>query len=219
MSYPDDPGPSGKPRLTTDSDKRKEIPLASGCLDYFPDALAAVAELSMEGNKKHNPGEPLHWERSKSTDEADCLMRHFLERGTVDTDGIRHSVKVAWRALAMAQKEIEEAKGLPISRGSRDAREQGPSHVLKPPYVVAASELRVGDRVRVEPTDKKFASFHIYTSYEGTIVALPAESANFDCDIRRCDKYADSGDGVGRTWRAYHQYGNVFTLLERPGTP
>jgi hypothetical protein len=30
-------------------------------LDYFPDALAAVAQISYQGNQKHNPGEPLHW--------------------------------------------------------------------------------------------------------------------------------------------------------------
>ena len=107
------------PRLTTDRDRRKEVPLASGCFDYFPDALAAVAELSYRGNQKHNPGEPLHWARGKSTDEADCLLRHLLERGTTDTDGIRHSVKVAWRALALLQKELEAANALPISRGSR----------------------------------------------------------------------------------------------------
>ncbi|HEY7680676.1 MAG TPA: hypothetical protein VIC04_09190, partial [Terriglobia bacterium] len=40
-------------------------------------------------------------------DEADALLRHFIERGTLDTDGIRHSAKVAWRALALLQKEIE----------------------------------------------------------------------------------------------------------------
>jgi hypothetical protein len=34
-------------------------------------------------------------------------MRHFLERGTLDKDGIRHSAKVAWRALAILQLEIE----------------------------------------------------------------------------------------------------------------
>ena len=106
-------------RLSTDSEERKTIPVATGCLDYFPDALAAVAELSWAGNNKHNPGEPLHWARSKSSDESDCLMRHFLERGTVDSDGIRHSVKVAWRALALLQKELEQAGGLPISRGSK----------------------------------------------------------------------------------------------------
>jgi len=106
-------------RLPTDSDFRKSIPLGTGCLDYFPDALAAVAHLSFVGNQKHNPGEPLYWNRSKSTDEADCLIRHFLERGTFDTDGNLHSTKVAWRALALLQKELEERFSLPISRGSR----------------------------------------------------------------------------------------------------
>ncbi len=89
---------------------RKQHPLASGVLDYFPDALLAIAYCSWVGNEQHNPGTPLHWDRSKSTDEADALMRHFLERGTVDSDGVRHSAKLAWRALALLQKEIEAAK-------------------------------------------------------------------------------------------------------------
>ena len=37
-------------------------------------------------------------------------MRHFVERGTTDTDGVRHSAKVAWRALAGLQKEIEKER-------------------------------------------------------------------------------------------------------------
>ncbi|HQR07017.1 MAG TPA: DUF5664 domain-containing protein [Gemmatales bacterium] len=89
---------------------RKAIPIASGVLDYFPDAIRAVANCSYVGNEQHNPGSPLHWDRSKSTDEADALLRHFLERGTVDSDGVRHSTKVAWRALALLQKEIEAEK-------------------------------------------------------------------------------------------------------------
>lgn len=98
---------------------RKGAPLASGVLDYFPDALWAVAQLSQSGNDKHNPGEPLHWSRGKSGDEADALMRHLKDRGGFDTDGLRHSTHVAWRSLALLQKELEDAKGLPISRGSR----------------------------------------------------------------------------------------------------
>lgn len=86
---------------------RKNLPVATGFIDYFPDAIAAVAGLSKIGNDQHNPGKPLHWDRSKSGDEGDALMRHFLDRGTVDTDGVRHSTKVAWRALALLQKEIE----------------------------------------------------------------------------------------------------------------
>jgi hypothetical protein len=31
----------------------------------------------------------------------------LIERGSVDKDGVRHSTKVAWRALALLQREIE----------------------------------------------------------------------------------------------------------------
>lgn len=97
--------------LPMEAAKRKSIPLATGLIDYFPDALAAVAELSLIGGQQHNPGKPLFWDRSKSTDHGDCLMRHFLDRGTRDADGVRHSAKVAWRALALLQVELERAAG------------------------------------------------------------------------------------------------------------
>lgn len=105
--------------LPTDPASRKAIPLVRGCLDYFPAALAAVAQLSQKGNDKHNPGEPLHHARGKSTDHADCIVRHLVDRGAVDPeDGIRHSVKVAWRALALLQEELEAA-GAPMARGAK----------------------------------------------------------------------------------------------------
>ncbi len=87
--------------------ERKQYPVASGFCDYFPDAIAAISQLSWQGNEQHNPGEKLHWARAKSADEADTLMRHFLQRGTLDSDGIRHTAKMAWRAMALLQKEIE----------------------------------------------------------------------------------------------------------------
>jgi len=90
--------------------KRKALPLTTGVLDYFPDALLEVAKCSKAGNDQHNPGKPLHWDRSKSGDEADALGRHLLDRGKLDSDGIRHTAKVAWRALAMLQKELETAQ-------------------------------------------------------------------------------------------------------------
>lgn len=93
--------------LTTDVKERKATPIATGFIDYFPDAIAEVAVLSRIGNDQHNPGKPLHWDRSKSGDESEALMRHFIERGLIDTDGVRHSAKVAWRAMALLQKEIE----------------------------------------------------------------------------------------------------------------
>jgi hypothetical protein len=95
--------------LPTDAKARKAVPVHSGVLKYFPRALAAVAELSRIGNEQHNPGKPLRWDRSKSGDELDALTRHLLEAGTVDTDGVRHSTKVAWRALANLEKELEAA--------------------------------------------------------------------------------------------------------------
>lgn len=95
--------------LPTEPKDRKATPIATGVLDYFPKALAEVSKVSKAGNDQHNgEGTPLHWDRSKSTDEADALIRHFLERGKIDSDGMRHSAKVAWRALALLEKELEE---------------------------------------------------------------------------------------------------------------
>ena len=88
---------------------RKQTPIFTGVLNYFPDAIREVAQCSYAGQQQHNPDKPLHWDRSKSGDELDALSRHLLEAGTIDTDGIRHSAKVAWRALANLQKEIEES--------------------------------------------------------------------------------------------------------------
>lgn len=105
--------------LPTNALARKMLPMATGLLDYFPAALVAVAGLSKVGNEQHNPGQPVHWARGKSGDEGDALIRHFIERGTYDTDGVRHSTKVAWRALALLQKELEDAGLAPLSRGSR----------------------------------------------------------------------------------------------------
>lgn len=100
-------GPTRATILPDDPTERKRYPVCSGVMDYFPDAIAAVAHVSYLGNEQHNPGEPLHWARGKSMDQADTLLRHVLQRGTVDTDGIRHSAKLAWRALALLQLEIE----------------------------------------------------------------------------------------------------------------
>lgn len=110
----DEPAPGAaheKLVLQSTAAARKATPIYSGVVRYFPDALAAVAELSRIGNDQHNPGKPLHWDRSKSGDELDALMRHLVDAGTLDEDQVRHSAKVAWRALANLQKEIERERG------------------------------------------------------------------------------------------------------------
>ena len=86
-------------------------PLYSGLLAYFPDALAMVAQNSVIGQHQHGTlDEPLHWDRSKSSDDPDAMLRHMADhsRNPYDTDGRLHLGKVAWRALAMLQKFIEE---------------------------------------------------------------------------------------------------------------
>jgi Domain of unknown function (DUF5664) len=108
MPTPVTPQTPGTP--TPEALARKQRPVATGVIDYFPDAILAIAHLSYVGNEQHNPGTPLHWDRAKSGDEADALMRHFIQRGKLDSDGISHTAKVAWRALAMLQKEIEDSK-------------------------------------------------------------------------------------------------------------
>ena len=102
--------PSMGKHLPTDAQERKKIPLYSGLMKYFPDALVEVARLSYIGNEQHNPGQKLHWAREKSTDQEDTAMRHFLESGTLDVDGVRHTAKAAWRILATLQLEIEAAR-------------------------------------------------------------------------------------------------------------
>jgi hypothetical protein len=94
-------------KLSTDAKERKDTPVTTGVLDYFPLAIIEIARLSKAGNDQHNPGEPLHWAKEKSTDHADCIVRHLLDRGTFDSDGQRHTTKVAWRALALLQIELE----------------------------------------------------------------------------------------------------------------
>ena len=100
--------PTRATTLPDDAKERKTYPVASGFMDYFPDAIVAVSNISHRGNEQHNPGQPIHWARSKSADDADTMLRHFLQRGTLDVDGVRHSAKMCWRAFALLQKEIEE---------------------------------------------------------------------------------------------------------------
>ena len=105
--------------LPADATERKKVPLGSGVLDYFPAALIEVAKVSWNGNNQHNPGQELHWSRGKSNDHSDTMLRHYMERGTIDTDGMRHSAKLAWRALAILQLELEAA-GSPPARGAKE---------------------------------------------------------------------------------------------------
>lgn len=91
------------------SEERKGEPVYTGCMMYFPDALAAISRLSKAGNDKHNPGEPLHWARGKSADQMDCAARHMLAPTEVDPDNREADlVAAAWRLLAELQLAEEK---------------------------------------------------------------------------------------------------------------
>lgn len=119
--------------LPTDSQARKEIPLVSGCLNYFPAALAGVARVSQAGNDKHNPGEPLHHARGKSMDHADCVLRHLMDLQDLLASADRNSSpltpfgqeqilaeasSLCWRTLALSQ-ELHERFGAPLAPGAK----------------------------------------------------------------------------------------------------
>lgn len=100
----------------TKAELRKATPVFSGFLAYFADAVNEVSRCSKAGQRQHAPNEPLQWHREKSGDELDALSRHLLEAGTIDDDSIRHSTKIAWRAMANLQKELELAGEAPLSK-------------------------------------------------------------------------------------------------------
>jgi len=91
------------------ADVRKGQPVYTGVLKYFPNALKEVASCSLAGNKQHHPDKELHWDRSKSTDNEDALVRHLIDHSTnpMDNDGVLHLAKVCWRSLAALEIYIE----------------------------------------------------------------------------------------------------------------
>ncbi len=90
--------------------------MATGCVDYFRNALAAVGRWSTYNNTKYPPAVPSkdgspRWSFDVSTDHADAILSHLSQRGEIDPEtGFSHTVAVAWRALALLETE-EIAKG------------------------------------------------------------------------------------------------------------
>ena len=100
-------------KSTDKAAERKATPVYSGVISYFPLALKEISKASYEGQRQHNPDKPLHWDRSKSGDELDAMMRHLLDHASgelFDDCGTRHIVKCGWRILAFIQKTMEDEK-------------------------------------------------------------------------------------------------------------
>lgn len=91
--------------LPNDSDKRKEYPLFDVLFGYFPAAMNALAHHAYKNNEKHNPGQSLQWSRTRSSDHANCALRH-LQEGDYEA--------LLWRAAALLQLELEK-EGAPLA--------------------------------------------------------------------------------------------------------
>lgn len=176
--------------MTTDKQERKERPVARGVLDYFPDALVEIAHVSYVGNQQHNPGQELHWAREKSTDHADCIVRHLMERGKTDTDGMRHSAKMAWRALALLQTELEKDKSVCDCGGYCDC--SAAKAAISPP----AGRIYIAGPMRGYP-DHNFPAFHRAAALGRSLgydIINPAEEDEkapvSGTDTEKCRQYA-----------------------------
>lgn len=103
--------PAATKGLPTEDKARKALPLWTFLMEYFPDAWLAVANVAIAGNQQHNPGEPLHWAREKSTDQMNTAFRHMWDHGRgvpKDTDGQYHLAKAIWRLSAELQLLVEK---------------------------------------------------------------------------------------------------------------
>lgn len=89
---------------------RKKMPVYTGVMKYFPNALKYVSMVSQAGNDQHHPDKPLHWDKDKSSDHEDALVRHLIDHShhPYDEDQILHLGKVVWRALAALETYLDE---------------------------------------------------------------------------------------------------------------
>lgn len=116
--------------------ERKAVPLAL-IFDYFPDAMIELAQVIQDGQRQHGT---TGWDRAKSPEHRNTLLRHFLQGGTTDKDGRRHSAKVFWRAAAALQIEIEAeranavktARRCPAGKGCRTCKAQARRKAKRP---------------------------------------------------------------------------------------
>lgn len=96
---PKDYQPVKKFKLPIDAQTRKTIPAYTGFVKYFPRAITEVSRISMIGGIQHGQTpQTLHWDRAKSGDELDAMMRHILDEDWA---------QVAWRAMANLEKFLE----------------------------------------------------------------------------------------------------------------
>ncbi len=103
------------PESTLFPGPRKEYPVLTAALMYFPHAFAELARCSYLANEQHNPGEPVHWDYTKSVGDGNELLRHLMDAlgpNPIDAEGVHHDVKVLWRAAELVERRIRRERGL-----------------------------------------------------------------------------------------------------------
>lgn len=89
---------------------RKETPVYSGFMKYFPKAIREVSRVSYNATQQHHPTKEMHWDKGKSKDHLDSMIRHLLDvtdNNTEDGDKKEALAKVAWRAMAELEIYLE----------------------------------------------------------------------------------------------------------------
>lgn len=130
-----------KMTLPQDPTARKQIPIYSGFVRYFPAAIAGAAAVSQMAMKQHKLPALGH-DRTKSTDHTDCVPRHMMDvedliaaydRGEkVDVNLILLEASSAvWRVSAWSQMLHERFGNAPMAPAA---------YIPPPPPSVVASE-------------------------------------------------------------------------------
>jgi hypothetical protein len=197
--------------LPADAAKRKELPIITGFLDYFPNAIAEACRVSVEGNKQHfPPGTPLHFDPSVSSDDADALGRHIAQRGTRDADGQRHSAKALWRAAALLERELlaeRQAAAVPALGATIGTL---PEYQIAEPEPAERTKIPAGTKVRVleiHPNDCNPGPVH-----RGDVVKLRLPFN--PCQLKDDNTWPGASNGFG-----YLSYDNGTAIARVEASP
>ena len=104
--------------LPTNDEERKRVKLTA-IFRLFPNACVALAKHIKAGADKYCGGE-LRWDRNKSPEELESLLRHVFEQVQNPTC-VATAQAIAWRAMANLEKLTEvvaNGDGLPADLAS-----------------------------------------------------------------------------------------------------
>lgn len=82
-------------------------PVVKGFMAYFPNALAAVADVSKFGASKYDWGNWRHVDNGVER-YTEALGRHLLQDGVDSESGLLHAAHTAWNAMARLELMLQE---------------------------------------------------------------------------------------------------------------